>query len=71
VDHFELFSSHKKHANHPETQQHWESHPNQRKLSIEKREKLAAMFKLEAPFRNITRAMKELTGIILILSNFQ
>ena len=70
VDHFELFNSHKKHANHPETQQHWESHPNQRKLSVEEREKLAAMFKLEAPFRNITRAMKELTGIILILSNF-
>jgi len=51
-----------KHLNHPETKEHWETHPSQRRVTQEEREEAERLFRLHVPFRDLKREMKDITG---------
>ncbi len=38
-------------TNHPETKEHWESHPNQRKVTEDERVEIEKLFRLNVPTR--------------------
>ena len=59
---FYLFNYKKEHCNHPETKEHWESHPNQRRVSEEERVEIEKLFRLNVPFRNIRSETKDTTN---------
>ena len=57
-----MFNYKKDHCNHPETKEHWESHPNQRKVTEDERVEIEKLFRLNVPFRNIRSEAKDTTN---------
>ena len=52
---FYLYNYKKEHRNHPETKEHWESHPNQRKFTEKERADIEKLFNLNVTSQNINR----------------
>ena len=62
-----LHNSNLNHLNHPTTKEHWDSHPNQRRVTSEERAEALKMFRLHVPFRDLKREMKLITGKFYVL----
>jgi hypothetical protein len=59
---FFLFNFNKYHRNHPETKEHWQSHPQQRRVDSTEPTVIEDMFSLKIPFRYIKAKVIDLTG---------
>jgi hypothetical protein len=59
---FYLFNHKRDHCNHPVTKEHWESHPQQRRVDTTERVAIEHLFRLKVPFRNIRNEVKDTTG---------
>ena len=47
------------------TKEHWQEHPNQRRVTDIEREEIEKLFRLNVPFRNIRSEVTDSTGKVL------
>ena len=47
------------------TKEHWQAHPNQRRVTDIEREEIEKLFRLNVPFRNIRSEVTDSTGKVL------
>ena len=51
-----------KHLNHPETKEHFNANPKQRRLNEKEQTEVEHLFNLHVPFRDLKREMRRITG---------